>query len=388
MPWKETYPMDQRRKFITDWLEQDWSMVDLCTGYGVSRKTGYKWIERFKAEGIEALDDRSRAPWRHPNATPDRVTNEIIALRRQHPFWGPRKLLARWKRLNPRSEWPCASTIGAILKRHHLVVPRRRRRRTPPYGKPLCDGLRPNDVWNADFKGWFLTGDGRRVDPLTLTDTASRFLLRCRAVDKTNGDAVQAQFTAAFQEFGLPRAIRTDNGPPFASVGLAGLSRLSVWLVHLGIRPERIRPGHPEENGIHERMHRTLKQQTAKPPKRTLRAQQDAFDEFQAEYNELRPHEALDMMPPAEVYHPSTRPFPKRLPEIEYPDGAIIRRVTTNGTLNWKTKQIFVSNALVGETVELTETTADRLTVRLGPIHLGILDPRRNAVMPIQEGKV
>ncbi len=280
MPWKETCPMEERMKFIADCLQDEWSLAQLCRFYGISRKTGYKWLARYLAEGPAGLGDRSRAPRRHPNGVPREVEEQIVAFRAQHPHWGPRKLVHRLTQIQPETHWPAPSTVGVLLKRRGLTASRRRKRHTPPYNQPFQEGVQPNQVWSADFKGWFRTQDGIRIDPLTISDVASRYLLRCQGLVRPNRTAVQAVFTAAFQEFGLPRAIRTDNGPPFASVGLGGLSRLSAWWVCLGISPERIRPGHPEENGRHERMHRTLKQATAQPPQTTTNGQQRAFDRF------------------------------------------------------------------------------------------------------------
>lgn len=379
MPWRETCPMEQRQKFIEDWLEDDWSMSELCETYGISRKTGYKWLERFRSGGLAELADQSRAHRSHPLMTAKTTEARIVELRHRHPFWGPRKLKKRLERVQPELSWPASSTMGCILKRHGLVTPRRRRYRTPLYEGPLASGLSPNDVWAADFKGWFRALDGARIDPLTVTDCASRYLIRCRAVAKTNGDNVRAQFTAAFQEFGMPKALKTDNGVPFATVGLGGLSELSVWLIRLGITPERIRPAHPEENGAHERMHRTLKQQTAKPPRANAIVQQKAFDRFQAEYNDERPHEAIGMKTPAEVYTPSLRLFPKRLPEIEYPAGSIVRQVAGNGTITFRDKQIYLSNALIGEPVRL-EDSQSAWHVWYGPVLLGELDLKREMI--------
>lgn len=373
MPWRETCSMDQRRRFIGDWLRDDWTLTELCHAYGISRPTGHKWLERFKIGGYAALDDRSRAHHSHPNTTDQSIERQIVQLRRDHPFWGPRKLKARLQRLHPEWLWPASSTIGAILSRHGLVMPRRRRCRTPGYVGPLSQGLRPNEVWAADFKGWFKTDDGTRVDPLTISDGASRYLIRCRAVARTNGDNVRAQFTAAFQEFGMPRVLRTDNGVPFATVGLGGLSDLSVWLIRLGITPERIRPGQPQENGAHERMHKTLKQETANPPRTNLAEQQRAFDRFQTEYNEIRPHESLGMKTPADVYFPSARAFPRKLPKVEYVVGSITRLVTTNGTITFKDKQIYLSNALIDQHVRIEEDGND-WNVWYGPVQLGQLD--------------
>lgn len=380
--------MDERGHFMRDWLEGDWNMSELCTHYDISRKTGYKWVRRFKAEGLEGLYDQSRAKRVHYNETLPELKEGIISMRHKHPSWGPKKILARLARLRPEEQWPVTSTIGDILKRNGLVRPRMKRRRTPIYDGPFCAGLKPNAVWATDFKGWFRTLDGSRVDPFTLTDGASRSLLRCQAVPSNDGETVRRQFLGAFLEFGLPDAIRSDNGTPFASVGLGGLSRLSVWFVRLGIRPERIRPGHPEENGAHERMHKTLKDETTNPPAATLGAQQKKFDRFQKEFNEERPHEALGMLTPADVYYPSTRQYPSRLPELEYPAGMTIRKVNDAGVLKWHSKQIFISHALAREHVGLSEVNEGLWELRYGPLVLGMLDQMHDRIKRRNEVKV
>ena len=384
MPWKETCPMEERMKFIADYLQDEWSLAQLCRFYGISRKTGYKWLARYLAEGPAGLGDRSRAPRRHPNGVPREVEEQIVAFRAQHPHWGPRKLVHRLAQIQPETHWPVPSTVGALLKRRGLTAPRRGKRHTPPYNQPFQEGVQPNQVWSADFKGWFRTQDGTRIDPLTIADVASRYLLRCQGLVRPNRTAVQAVFTAAFQEFGLPRAIRTDNGPPFASVGLGGLSRLSVWWVCLGISPERIRPGHPEENGRHERMHRTLKQATAQPSQATPNAQQRAFDRFRAEYNQERPHEALAMQTPAQRYQPSLRPFPERLPELEYAPGYVVRRVRSNGEIRWQRGLVYLSEALVDQWVGLIEIDNGQWRVDFGPIQLAIYQEQDKKFKPIR----
>ena len=298
MPWKETCPMDERVKFIGMYLEGELSMVELCRQFGVERKTGYKWVHRYEQGGPAGLVDRSRAPHHHPNAVVREIEDAIVTLRGRRPRWGPKKLRVKLGRREPPVSWPAASTIGEILQRHGLVVSRRRKRRTPPYVAPLLSAEQPNDVWCADFKGWFRTGDGSRCDPFTLSDSASRLLLRCQAVLHPDEESVRPVLDAAFREFGLPRAIRTDNGPPFATTTVRGLSRLSVWWIKLGIVPERIEPAKPAQNGRHERLHRTLKQETASPPARTLRLQQRAFDQFREYDNHDRPHEALEQQTP------------------------------------------------------------------------------------------
>jgi transposase InsO family protein len=303
------------------------------------------------------------------------VSAAIVTARGQHPHWGPRKLRAWLQRRAPAQGWPAASTIGALLRRHGLTVPRRRRVRAAPATAPFAPCRAPNDLWAVDFKGWFRTGDGRRCDPFTLSDGASRFLLRCQALPRTDAAHVRPVLEAALREYGLPRVIRSDNGPPFASVAAGGLSRLAVWWIKLGILPERIQPGHPEENGRHERFHLTLKQETAAPPAATGRAQQRAFDRFRQEYNHERPHEALGQQPPATVYVPSPRLYPPRVPDVTYPDGYARRYVHPNGEIIWHQHRVFVSQALAGDHVGLHEEDAGAWRVYFGPIALGWLEP-------------
>ena len=372
MGWKETRVQGERMKFIMEIEAGEESMAELCRAYGVSRKTGYKWLARYRAEGPVGLADRSRAPRHHPNAINKTIEEAILALRAQQPTWGERKLHTVLVNRQPEQAWPSPSTIGVLLKRHGLTHARRRRRHATP-STALSSADEPNQVWAIDFKGHFPTGDGVRCDPLTISDTASRYLLRCQRVERPDYEHVRPLLEATFREFGLPRALRCDNGPPFASVGLGGLSRLSVWYIRLGVLPERIEPGHPEQNGRHERLHRTLKQDTAQPPKATGRAQQRAFNRFRRVYNEQRPHEALDMRTPASVYAPSPRPYPARLPEIEYPDGFEVRRVQEHGDVYLGNGRIFLSNVLVGERIGLQEDEQG-WRIWFGPIELARLD--------------
>ena len=372
MPWKETCPMDERMQFVAAYLKEHGAVAQLCRRYGISRKTGYKWIARYEAEGWPGIREHSRAPSTCPHLTPVALQERVVQMRLQHPHWGPRKLLHRLGTVEPDTVWPAPSTAGEILKRHGLVAKRRLRRRTPPSPQPLQTAREPNEVWATDFKGWFRTYDGTRIDPLTLSDLASRYLLRCQSLRGATYALVQPVFVAAFREYGLPHAMRSDNGPPFASVGLGGLSQLAVWWIRLGIRPERIQPGHPEQNGRHERLHRTLKQATAKPPRRTWRGQQQAFVQFRQEYNHDRPHEALAMQTPAHCYTPSPRPFPRRLPEVEYPSGYQVRRVRSNGEIKWRGRRLFLSEALIGEPVGLQEVDQDLWRIEFGPIPLAL----------------
>ena len=354
MAWKETHVHDERVNFVREVEAGDESIAALCRVYGVSRKTGYKWWARYEQEGVAGLADRSRAPRRHPNAVGADDEAAILALRAQWPNWGERKLHAFLQRERPEQAWPSPSTIGAILKRHGLTYARRRRRHATP-SSTLSDATAPNLVWAIDFKGHFRTGDGVRCDPLTISDTASRYLLRCQAVERPDYAHVRPLLEATFREYGLPRALRSDNGPPFASLAVGGLSRLSVWFLRLGVVPERIEPGHPEQNGRHERLHRTLKKETASPPCATARGQQRAFQRFQQDYNEQRPHEALGMATPASVYVPSPREYPARLEEIEYPSRYQLRRVGERGDIHWRNRVVFLSEVLAGETVGLEE---------------------------------
>ena len=380
MPWARTDWMSERMKFIAAFLEHDASFSDLCRDFGISRRTGYKWVRRYQAEGVTALHERSRAPRTHPNAVAADVVQSIVAIRRRHPRWGPRKVQVLLRRQRSRIVIPAASTIGDILKRNGLVRPRRRIRRSSPYGDRLREYDAPNAVWCADFKGCFPIGGrpgGKRCHPLTISDGFSRYLLRCHALHRPLTHCAKRVFESAFREYGLPRAIRTDNGPPFSTLTAGGLSTLAVWWIRLGIRPERIMPGRPEQNGRHERMHSTLKAETAKPPRVSFRAQQRAFDRFQLEYNQERPHEALGQEVPASLYRPSLRSFPRYLPHVEYPRHFETRMAYPNGVISFGSTQWYVSICVAGERIGL-EPTADGLwRVHFGWVPIGMLDIRR-----------
>jgi transposase InsO family protein len=376
--------MDERVRFVLEQEAGQCSMAELCRCYAISRETGYYWLRRYQAGGIEALCDRGREPQRHPQQTPETIEAAVLALRRAHMSWGPRKLKRVLERAEPRQRWPAASTIGAMLAREGLVVPRRQRRRAPPYTQPFAAADAPNRVWCADFKGWFRTSDGERIDPLTMTDAHSRYLLRCQAVEKTDTARVQAIFEAAFREYGMPEAIRTDNGAPFASRAVAGLSRLAVWWMKLGIVPERIAAGHPEQNGRHERMHRTLKQETASPPAATRRAQQRVFDRFRREYNQQRPHEALAMQTPAACYTSSARAFPARVPEPEYAASMQVRKVRARGQITWRgDDHVFLTETLIGERVGLELIDDDYWCIYFAGFPIACLDGRGPVVVPL-----
>jgi len=335
-------------------------MAELCRYYGVSRVTGYKWLERYETGGLEGLRDLSRAPHCHPNEVPDEMEELVIALREQHPSWGAPKIRERIERDHAQLALPAESTIGAILKRNGLTVAPKRRPRSRPSSEPLAHAAASNQVWSADFKGWFRTQDGTRIDPLTISDNYSRYLFRCQSVAAPDTSHSKPVFEAAFREFGLPQRIRTDNGAPFGSNGESGLTGLSAWWIKLGILPERIAAGKPQQNGRHERMHRTLKQETASPPAANRRRQQERFDRFRQEYNEQRPHQALGQQTPDSYYEPSPRPYPERLQEAEYPLHWQVRRVSPGGQMRWAKAYVFLAHALEGEPVGL-EPIDDRL---------------------------
>ena len=381
MPWKETCAMNERVRMVGEYLGGEESVSDLARRYGVSRKSVYKWIERQKGLGWAGLVDLSRAPHRHPNALAPEVERLILEWKAARPLWGAPKIHAK---LVGVPGCPSEGTVSNVLQRHGLTRAVRRRRQATPSDQPFahCEGA--NEVWCADFKGWFATGDGQRCDPLTISDAHTRYLLRCQATGGTTGTgAVKPLFIATFREFGMPGAIRTDNGTPFASTGLGGLTALSVWWLRLGIRLERIMPGQPQQNGRHERMHRTLKEATASPPRATLSLQQRAFDEFRREYNEERPHEALGQKPPATAYVPSRRDYPERLPEPRgYPMEWRVRAVREAGQMKWKGRNVMLSKALWGQEIGLKPVAEGIWKIYFEALELGEFDERHWRVRP------
>lgn len=355
MPWLETSPMDQRLAFVFDHQRGLYTMTDLCARYGISRKSGYKWLTRFGEDGRRGLRDRSRAPRTCPHQTAPELARLLVAARRSHPSWGPRTLLGWLAVRHPELPWPAASTAGDLLKRLGLVKKRRRRRPFFHPGVVPPTTTAPNDLWTADFKGHFKTRDGVYCYPLTIADQHTRYLVACQGLLSIEGGGAQRVCTAAFRTYGLPRAIRTDNGVPFATSGIHGLSRLNVWWMQLGIQHQRIRPASPQENGAHERMHKTLKAGAIRPPRGSLAAQQQAFNRFRREYNDERPHQYLDGRTPASCYRRSPRPYPERLPPIEYPGHYLVKRVTNAGTIRFKRKLLFLANPLRQHYVGLEE---------------------------------
>ncbi len=375
--------MEEKLRFVFELESGEHTVTELCQQYEIARETGYVWLRRYRQFGVAGLMERSRAAHRRRNQTPEEIERMVLELRQAHMRWGPRKLKRVLERDEPGRVWPATSTIGALLKREGLVVARKKRLRTAPYTEPLAHADGANRVWCADFKGWFRTADGERIDPLTISDAHSRYLLRCQAVEKTDTARVQAIFEAAFREYGMPEAIRTDNGAPFASPAVAGLSRLAVWWIKLGIVPERIAAGHPEQNGRHERMHRTLKQEVAQPPAANRRKQQRALDGFRQEYNQVRPHEALEMRTPASVYEPSERKYPASVCEPEYPGNMLVRSVRRRGHFRWQKYEVFLSEVLWGERVGLLPEDERWYTIYFAQFPIARFDSQELRVTPL-----
>ncbi|MGD8814806.1 MAG: IS481 family transposase [Anaerolineales bacterium] len=354
MPWKGVSVSEQRQRFIEDYLLNFYTISELAERFSISRTTAHKWINRYKQFGQEGYQELSRRPHTCPWQTDQAIVEKLVQLREKHPRWGPRKLLNLLQRRHPRIELPSEATAWRILARHDLVKPRRRHRRAHP-GCPKTVARGPNDIWAADYKGQFRLKSGDYCFPLTVSDLASRFILGVDAHETVSHVKTRAHFETIFREFGLPNRIRTDNGVPFASSALARLSKLSVWFIRLGIIPELIEPGKPQQNGIHERMHRTLKQEATFPPSASFPAQQRRFERFRDEFNEVRPHEALGMQRPAEVYQSSIRSFPEKIEPFDYPAHYIVRKVSGSGTIRIANRQFFVSNTLRGDYVGAEE---------------------------------
>lgn len=384
MPWREPSPVEQQRAdLVREFQSGLFTMTELAAQYGVSRKTGYKWVAAYEAHGWTGLQDQSRRPHHSPQATDEDIVEALLAIRRRHPHWGPKKLLAVAQRRHRGRAWPARSTLAALLKRHGLVTARRRRRAPSPVtGTTPGACTRPNEVWTVDYKGEFLTGDRRYCYPFTLRDAFSRYVLRCDALTAHTLAITRPCFERAFAEYGLPDRIRSDNGPPFGGPGLGRLSTLAAWWIRLGIVPERIDPGHPEQNGSHEQFHRVLKAETARPPAATAPAQQRRFTRFRVEYNHDRPHESLQQTVPAQHYQPSSRSWPRRLPPLEYPGHAEIRRVDHNGYVSWR-QPLFVSAALADEAIAFEEVDEGIWTVTFATVVLGRFDERHHRIHPI-----
>ena len=376
MPWQELLLMDQRVQFIADYQRDECGVADLARRYGISRKTAYKWLDRYAAEGPSGLTDRSRRPRQSPHAVPAAIAAALLEVRHRHPTWGAKKLLKVVGTRQPTWPLPARSTVCDLLDRAGVVTARRRGAVPPHPGRPLVAMTAPNGTWTADVKGHFKTRNGVYCYPLTVVDGFSRFLLACQGLPSTTIAGAKPIFLRLFQEYGLPQIIRTDNGVPFATTALGRLSTLSVWWIRLGIRPELIAPSSPQQNGRHERMHRTLKAEATRPPSGNLQAQQTRFNRFRQEYNHDRPHEALGQETPASCYAPSPRALPSRLVPLEYPGHFEVRLVSRNSGIRWQHQWVCVTHTLAGEYVGLEEVGDGLWDVYFGPLRLGRMDER------------
>jgi transposase InsO family protein len=388
MPWQEMLLMDQRVQFIADYQHDVFAVAELARRYGISRKTAYKWIDRYDADGPAGLVDRSRRPTHSPQETPEMIVLALLAVRRHHPTWGAKKLLKIVATRQPTWILPARSTVCEFLDRAGLITAARRRPVSEHPGRALIPMTAPNGTWTADFKGQFKTRNGVYCYPLTIVDGFSRYLLACQGLLSTAIAGARPIFLRLFQEHGLPWIIRTDNGVPFATTALGRLSTLSVWWIRLGILPELIAPASPQQNGRHERMHRTLKAEATRPPSGNLQAQQVRFNRFRQEYNDDRPHEALDQETPASVYLSSCASSPRALPRtlapMEYPGHFEVRLVSRNSGIRWKKHWVCVTHTLAGEYVGLEEVHDGLWDVYFGPVKLGRMNER---ILRIQDHK-
>lgn len=384
MPWTETCVMDLKVQLISDYL-RGFSPTALSAAYGVSRKTVYKWLERYQHDGVEGLKDLSRAPNHCPHKLDEDLAEQIVATKKKHLDWGPKKVLDLLRREYPDVAWPADSTAGDLLKRAGLVKKRRRRKVVPADSTPFAGCHEVNQSWSADFKGDFSLGNKQRCYPLTITDNCSRYLLACRGLSNLRYEEARPWFEVTFREFGLPQSIRTDNGAPFASRSLGGLSRLSKWWIDLGIRAERIRPGRPQQNGRHERMHRSLKDGVCKEPGYSLPRQQERFDRFKVEYNELRSHESLERQTPASQYEPSRRAYPELILAPQYNSDVSVRSVRHNGEIKWKNRLFYVSELLAKEPIGLKQIDEHVWELRYRFHLLGLLNEKTMKVEPVTE---
>lgn len=369
--------MEQQRVLLVNEHDEGLSVTELAAIYGVSRKTVYKWLARYEESGVAGLADLSRRPHSSPYEVSEATEDAIVAARSKWK-WGPKKLLVKLCQSDSSREWPSVSTIAAVLQRKGLAVDRRRRNRNPVQGPPYPPADSPNSVWCADFKGYFHTLDGDRIDPLTISDACSRKLLRSQIVRRTNYTHARAVFEAGFREYGMPGRMHYDNGTPFSSVAPGGLSQLSMWFVRLGIMPELSRPGSPQDNGRHERMHRTLKEATASPPAANSRLQQAALDRFRLEYNSERPHEALHNLTPDACYWSSARLYPRREPELEYGGDMEVRVASQQGSIKWKGERTFISELFGHQPLGLKEVDGRWMQVFYGPVALGWFDTHQH----------
>jgi putative transposase len=381
MPWRMEKPMDQKLKALSSMLDGKKRIADIAREFGISRKTLYKWLNRYRTNGIQGLEELSRAAHCHPNMTDPSRVERIVAFKKMHRHWGPKKIIDCLEKQYPDEDWPSNSTAGEWLKKNSLVKSRKVRRHIHPYQDHFLECTQPNDVWSADYKGQFNTKDMRACYPLTVTDNCARYLLACDGLKGPRYNETRVCFERIFREYGLPLAIRTDNGVPFAGLGLGGLSRLSIWWIRLGIIPERIDPGSPQQNGRHERMHRSLKEAVTDPISDTMRKQQVQFDYFRVEYNTERPHEGIGMKRPSEVYRKSHRSYPEVMRPIEYQEGYAVRSVRSNGNIKFANSQFYVSELLHRDHVGLKEIKDGYWQIYYGTHRLGYIDLHGNRVL-------
>jgi putative transposase len=369
--------MDERTRFIGRLIDGE-RMSDLCREFGISRKTGHKFRSRYIAYGVRGLSNESRRPAYHPHRTPKEIEDLIINLRKAKPTWGPKKLKARLESKHPGLQIPASSTIGEVLKRYNIPLHKKRRKRHVYHPTGLRESFSPNDIWCVDFKGQFRLGNRKYCYPLTISDHYSRYLLGCEALESTGIEGSMSVFENIFSEYGLPKVIRSDNGVPFAARSINGWSKMSVWWLRLGIELERIEPGHPEQNGRHERMHWTLKQEATRPSSLNSLKQQERFDDFRDEYNNERPHEALQMKTPSSVYKPSEHEYPKTLVDLDYPLHDHVCEVHAGGSLFLpRKKQFYLSSSLIGEKVGLREVKPQLWLVTFLNYDLGFYDENK-----------
>lgn len=381
MPWKRIDPMDQKIHLIVDWQSKNFSKTDFSKKYDVSRKTVGKWINRYETTGIDGLKDQSREPIHKPYATPDKLIKRIVNHKLKHPKRGPKKVYHQLKRKYPEIKWPVPSTIGYWLKKHGLVNPRKKRKRVPSYNEPFIDCQSSNAVWSADYKGQFFTQDNNVCYPLTISDNFSRYLIRCQGLPGPRYRETEQVFKQAFREYGLPDAIRSDNGTPFAGKSVAGLSRLSIWWIQLGIIPERIKKGCPQQNGRHERMHRTLKYETLETKAKNMKEQQQRFDFFQTDYNNDRPHEALNQNTPSDYYQKSRRPYVEKPKKPDYDYDFSVRQVRNNCEIRFKGHLYFLTNLLDDQPVGLKQTNEDSWDIYYSFFPIATLNLRKNEIL-------
>lgn len=381
MSWKKASEKDMKMMFIGDWLKKEFNFTALCKRYGISRPTGYHLIKSYLLEGERCLHEKSRAPHAIPHKTSQRIESTLIELKYRFPYWGPKKIRDYLLIQDKETRWPASSTIGEIFNKHGLVKRRRIRKRVPAHSGPLSHCHAPNQVWSADFKGQFRLSNKKYCYPLTITDNWSRYIFACEGFLSPSCDNVIRTFEKVFKEFGLPQAIRTDNGQPFCGLGVGGLTRLSIWFLKLGIMPERIDLGSPQQNGRHERMHRTLKESAITPKKYSLCEQQDIFNNFIKEFNFERPHEALQAKRPYEVYSNSKNIFPDTIPEITYPDGFLVRQVKSAGEIKIQGKKYYVSELLHREPVGLKAIDENRWMLYFSKLRLGMIDLKSDKII-------